>query len=226
MIACIVLVNRRTKYILDCIYSMRMSGTDTKIALYNVGNDREVANICFGLHKGGYIDHLFMSDKWPALFNSFYHGMNFMRHRYNADVTLLSADDYHYEAGWGARVEEFLRGNDSVGICSCEMEPLFPWNTPLEIVENNGVKALVRNSIPGANWAFTRKMHDMVMEPQIRIHQDSLTLDHTVGAHVRDNLGLKLCALPLAYHVGAYESEVGNMAFQVNARPLPDEWQI
>jgi len=225
MISAIVVVNKRSNYLLDCVKSLREAGTDVEITLYNVGDDSAVGSICLGLKKSGSIDHLMMGDRWPTLYNSYCHGLDFVRSQ-NPDVILLTADDYVYRQGWGAELEAFLSGSKGVSHCSCELEPLFPWNIPTEIVEHNGVKALSRATLPGANWAFTAEAGDRIIKPLLQAYQDDQQADHMLNNYVREKHSLKLCALNLAEHVGAYDSEVGNMAFQIDAKPLPDHWQI
>jgi len=225
MISAIVVVNNRSKYLPDCIESLRQAHTDIAITLYNVGDNSAVGNICLGLKKAEHIDHLMMGDRWPTLYNSFCHGIDFVQSQ-APDVILLTADDYVYQPGWGADVESFLIGNDAVSHCSCEVEPLFPWNAPFEIIEHGGVRGLSRATLPGANWAFTADACRDIMRPAIKVYEDDPQMDHIVNKHIISNLKLKLCALHLAEHVGAYDSEVGNRAFQVDAKPLPKKWQI
>jgi len=225
VISAVIVVHRRSEYLSECIKTMRMSGTDVEITVYNVGNDSAVGKLCLGLFRDKYIDHLIMGDKWPVLVDTYIHALDFVKSQ-NPDVILLSADDYHYEAGWGADLERFIAGTEGKGLYSCELEPLFPWNCPKAIVERDGVKALERPSIPGANWAFTPELADMVIEPMCKAHAGDWQADLKICEHIRDTLEMKLYALRLADHVGAYNSEVGNMAFQVNAKPLPKKWQI
>jgi len=225
MISIIVVVKNRTEYIEKCIRTLRDSGTDTEITLYSVGTSRDVKNICMNMFQDGLLDHLMLDYESATLFNTYVDGLKFIE-RQPHDVILLTADDYAYVPGWGAKVEAFLSGNHDVVTASCDMEPLFPWNAPDEIVEHNGVRALSRATIPGANWCFTALACDMVLRPLIEAYQNEMTVDHDINGHIRNVLKKKLCALPLADHVGAYNSEAGNQAFQVQAQPLPKQWQI
>ena len=75
----------------------------------------------------------------------------------DVDLFVLSADDLVYERNWLRRLVRFIEdAPEDIALFSCQMEPVWGWNTPRVLLECGGEKGLVRDSVPGSSWAFRR----------------------------------------------------------------------
>ena len=137
----------------------------------------------------------------------------------DVDLCVLSADDLEYQDGWLRRLVSFIEnGPDDIALYSCQMEPVWSWNTPTEMIEAGGEKALVRGSVPGSSWAFRRSDWEEWMGPfpQIMPGED-LEICNRIKAQ-----GKRMAALDLVEHIGIERSAWGNSS-HLSAQPLDKE---
>lgn len=138
------------------------------------------------------------------------------------DVVVLSDDDVAWRDGAMRQLEAFWsEAPDDVAILSCLLEPDWPWNTPRELIECGGVKALVRDSAPAAAWTF--RMGDWTKIGPLR---ESLTGDgEDFDACKRLRAaGFRVAQIDLAHHLGDGYSQIGNdKARALAGRPLDRE---
>jgi len=231
MIYAVVTVRNRTKYLRKCLSTIRESLADN-VTLVALSSDDYTQHQAVDHYRDKEADTLILEDglgcRDHARLNC--RMVDMLGSKYNPkadDIILLSADDYEYLSGWRSRLSAFLHDAPvDIALVSCELEPLFPWNAPKEVIEHGGVRALVRETVPGANWAFRWRSWNAVRTMMLTAHDaDSLRYDmNTCGLLYGD--GYRIAALNLADHVGKLDSTNGNMSFQVNARPLPAKWQV
>ena len=143
------------------------------------------------------------------------------------DVILFTADDYEYRPGAFERLAAFWAGDvGKVILLSCDLEPDYPWNTATDTVESGGQRALIRDTVPGANMSF-RPDDLMVIDgmPEGREPMCCRGCDHLLCARLRSN-GYQLAAMDLAEHTGLKRSAGGNEGWQI-AWPLDRErWGV
>lgn len=225
----IVVTKNRSKFLLPCVQSllrgergMYPTSQNMKILLYAEKSNDNTQREATELYFAGMVDDLVLEDtKTPT--GSFLRGSLQASH-YDWTHVLFTADDYLYAQGWNDKLMSFLDGAPQVSHVSCELEPLFPWNAPIGKITANGITGLSRATIPGANWAFTRSSWSRIKSDISALQLDPMW-DHKINGMVT-RLGWQVVALNLAEHVGALESSTGNKAFQVNAKPLPEEWKV
>lgn len=121
------------------------------------------------------------------------------------DLICFSDDDVEWAAGWLRPVVQFFEhAPGDVVLLSGLMEPVWEWNEPTGVVEAGGIKALVRNSVPGASWMFRA-------EDWAKIGPVAEDRTHDVeGCKRLVRHGYRLCALDLAEHIGYAQSTLGN----------------
>lgn len=137
----------------------------------------------------------------------------------DVDLCVLSADDLEYEKNWLRRLVSFIEnGPDDIALYSCQMEPVWGWNTPTETVKAGGETALIRNSVPGSSWAFRREDWETWMGPfpQVMPGED-LQICQKIQAE-----GKRMAALDLVEHIGVEHSAWGNQS-HLTAEPLDKE---
>lgn len=149
------------------------------------------------------------------------HGMNLAIEaalKYKPDLIVFTADDYEYEKGWLKRLVAFWRtAPEHVTLVSCNLEPVYGWNTILGTVEGGDEKGLIRASIPGANWSFAAKDWPLIGP----ISEKTGGEDLEICARLRES-GRLLCALDLAEHIGEKQSSWGNKSY-LFSQPLDRE---
>ena len=85
----------------------------------------------------------------------------------DVDLCVLSADDLVYPrrlAAPAGLASSRTRPED-IALFSCQMEPVWGWNTPRETISAGGEMGLVRDSVPGSSWAFRRADWEQWMGP-------------------------------------------------------------
>ena len=139
------------------------------------------------------------------------------------DLIVLSADDLEYSEGWLARLVAFIEdAPDDVALFSAQMEPVWDWNQPYEMIESRGERALLRNSLPGSSWAFRSKDWFEWMGP---FEQTMPGEDLIVCRRIAER-GKKMAALDLCEHIGEERSAWGNESYKT-AQPLDrEEWGL
>lgn len=138
------------------------------------------------------------------------------------DIVVFTADDYEYRSGWLETLVNFWKhAPDSVILVTCNLEPVYGWNTVRGMVEYGGVRALVRDSVPGSNWSFRARDWPLIGPLQEKTGGEDLA----VCARLRER-GYSLCALDLAEHIGEKQSSWGNRSY-LFGQPLDRErWGI
>lgn len=134
----------------------------------------------------------------------------------DVDLVVLSADDLLYTENWLLRLISFIEdAPDDIALFSAQLEPVWAWNTPTEMLECGGEKGLVRDSVPGSSWAFRRTDWDDWMGPfpQIMPGED-LQICQKIKAR-----GKRMVALDLVEHIGVEHSAWGNTS-HLSAEPL------
>ena len=131
------------------------------------------------------------------------------------DVLLFSGDDYHYRPDWAAGLTAWCGGlgarESAVSHVACVIEPAFPWATVCGTLDAGGHRALVRDTVPGCNWAFTPPQW-AVMEPRYRAEQASRTMDHDLNRWARSAERM-IAALDLAVTTAGAASTTGNGSY-------------
>jgi glycosyltransferase involved in cell wall biosynthesis len=140
------------------------------------------------------------------------------------DLVLFTADDYEYHPGWLASLVRFWEAAPpDVAIVSCNLEPEYDWNTVTDVIDAGGMRALVRNSVPGSNWSFRTAMWPQIGPLEAKTGGEDLE----VCRHLRA-AGYRLAALDLCKHIGegAGLSAWGNESWR-DACPLDrQKWGI
>ena len=129
----------------------------------------------------------------------------------DVDLCVLSADDLVYERNWLRRLVRFIEAApEDIALFSCQLEPVWGWNTPRELLTCGGEKGLVRDSVPGSSWAFRRTDWDNWMGPFPKMMPgEDLEICNRVKA-----LGKRMVALDLVEHVGVERSAWGNKSHE------------
>lgn len=134
----------------------------------------------------------------------------------DVDLIVLSADDLEYEEGWLRRLVSFIESApEDVALFSVQMEPVWGWNTPHELIEAGGEKGLVRDSLPGSSWAFRRSDWENWMGPFLQVMPGE---DLQVCQRIKRK-GKRMVALDMVEHLGIERSAWGNTS-HLSAEPL------
>ena len=223
MIYTVISTKNRPLMLERCIASLQSESVKTM--LFVVSDDAETREVAGKAYRDSAIQSIIL-DHTISWIDAVVDGICFFERNYDPrpdDLIYLCADDYEMREGWVDRTERFM-ASAGPALCSLELEPLFPWNTPLSHVEYNGVKGIGRMSLPGANWIMRYDMWPTVQAAMLQ-HRADITVDLDTCADLH-GYGIPLLAIDEADHIGAYESSNGNQAFQVDARPLPKEWRL
>jgi len=139
-----------------------------------------------------------------------------------AGLVVFSNDDIYWHDGaiealvrfWGAAPRDIL-------IASGSLEPDYPWNTPREMVEAGGVRALIRDTAPGGTWTLRARDWKVIGPvPESQGYDDVPTCRRLTAR------GYRVCQIDLADHVGEEVSTWGNASYTY-AEPLDREkWGI
>ena len=221
MIYALVTVKSRADMLVKCIESMQSELVNITVLM--VGNDSNVLRAVHDMLDAEKINSVARFD--GAFMSGELYGASLMaehNHIHDCDLIYFCACDYVMYEGWIDKIESFLAMYQPI-VASLELEPLFPWNAPIKHVVINGGHGIARASLPGANWIMRYDTFKDI-KPVMEKYQCSLTHDLDVCKELLATHGL--VALNLADHIGAYDSSNGNQAFQVNAKPLPDEWKV
>lgn len=219
MIATIILTKNRVEMLKKCVSSLQHPLNKSVVfALPSKDNTEEVA---YNFYKTNMIQSVVFEE--ATYYDQFTRG-TYLVENWHPEIIHFCADDYVMHKDWLEKASLFLRNAPEVSHASLEMEPSFSWNQPSEILERGGVKALIRHTVPGANWIMLWD-HWLKLRPYLEMRRNSLTWDHEINAVAREKFG-KIAALGLAEHIGAYASSVGNRSFQMSAKPLPEKWRI
>jgi glycosyltransferase involved in cell wall biosynthesis len=149
------------------------------------------------------------------------HGMNLAITRALAhapDIVLFTADDYAYQPGWYEKLAAFwTHAPAEIALAALNVEPLWGWNGVTAQVAYGGVRALLRDSLPGSNWSFRAADWPRIGPVAEKTGGEDLEICQRLRA-----AGRQLAALHLAEHTGAQCSVWGNQSWTY-ARPLPEE---
>ncbi len=120
-------------------------------------------------------------------------------------VVVFSDDDMRWKP-WAAKtISDFWQSKPSDPVILCGLlEPEWDWNTPRETITRGGVKALVRDSCPGAAWSFLADSHVMPVD-------DGFGYDHKKCIELRE-CGFRVAQIDLCEHLGWEMSTHGNNA--------------
>lgn len=132
------------------------------------------------------------------------------------DIVLFTADDYEYRPEALPALMAFWQGApQNVALACCDLEHNYPWNQPRGVLQVGEQRALIRATLPGANWSFRAADWDMI-GPMREVTGDGEDLEI---CHRLTTAGYTLCALDLAEHVGERLSSWGNGSWKI-AEPL------
>jgi len=153
------------------------------------------------------------------------HGMNLAIEaalKYRPDIVVFTADDYEYKKGWLKRLVAFWQeAPGDVAIVSCNIEPVYSWNTIADVIGADKEKALIRASVPGANWSFWAADWSLIGP----ISEKTGGEDLEICARLRES-GRLLCALDLAEHIGEKESSWGNKSYMFSQPLDREKWGL
>lgn len=132
-----------------------------------------------------------------------------------ADLCVFSNDDIEWKPGYLETLTTFwAEAPSDLLVCSGHLEPVYFWNTPRELIECGGVKALVRDTAPGGTWTFRAKDWS-VIGPVPETHgEDDVPTCKRLAAH-----GYRVAQMDVATHVGEETSTWGNGS-HLYAQPL------
>jgi glycosyltransferase involved in cell wall biosynthesis len=116
-----------------------------------------------------------------------------------ADIVIASDDDIEWFPGAVRRLEDFWRhAPQDLVLISGMMEPVWPWNSVLGVLDAGEERALIRTSAPGGGWSF-RASHWPIIQPLLKHVQECdyrtcealLAQGYRVGQlHLTNNLGV------------------------------------
>ena len=134
-----------------------------------------------------------------------------------ADVIAFSNDDIAWHPGALAEVVRFWQAApDDILICSGSLEPEYPWNTPRDMVECGGVRALVRDTAPGGTWTLRARDWPLIGPVQEIRGWDDVPTCQRLRAQ-----GYRVAQMDVADHVGEEHSTWGNGTYASDlGRPL------
>lgn len=116
-----------------------------------------------------------------------------------ADIVIASDDDIEWFPGAVKRLEDFWRNApQDLVLVSGMMEPVWPWNTVLGVLDAGAERALIRTSAPGGGWSFRasswptiQPLLKHVQECDYRTCEALLAQGYRVGQlHLTNNLGV------------------------------------
>lgn len=138
------------------------------------------------------------------------------------DIVVLSDDDVLWANYAEARLRRFWAAAPAdLIILSGLLEPDWPWNTPRELIECGGVKALVRDSAPAAAWTF--RLGDWGNLGPLLETTDGEGEDFDACQRLRA-AGFRVAQIELASHIGEGYSQLGHDADRkIAGRPLDRE---
>jgi len=145
---------------------------------------------------------------------------------FQSEIVVLSDDDVEWHQGAAEVLTRFWeQAPDDVVLLSCLLEPDWPWNTPREVIECGGVKALVRDSAPAAAWTFRIRDWDKIGPLTEGVTGEGE--DFEACARLRSH-GYRVAQIALATHIGEGYSQLGNdEARSLAGRPLDREkWKL
>lgn len=129
------------------------------------------------------------------------------------DVILLTADDYEYRADWLERLTSFWEAAPAeIALASCNVEPVYKWNTVREARDIGGVRALMRDSLPGSNWSFRAADWQNIHPVEERTGGEDFAVLRKLAPRL-------FAALDLAEHIGEQQSAWDNQSWR-SAEPL------
>ena len=137
-------------------------------------------------------------------------------------VVVFSDDDMRWHTFAQETIESFWsQAPKDVAILGGLLEPEYRHNTPRETIEHGGVRALVRDSTPGASWSFLYQEWHRAIGPVI----DDFGYDTRCCEKLKKK-GLKVAQMELAEHIGYGVSTHGNEQ-AMWTRPLDrDKWGV
>jgi len=145
-------------------------------------------------------------------------GMNLaigMALEHEPDIIMFTADDYEYKKGWLRRLMAFWQdAPEAVALASCNLEPVYGWNTVLGTLKAGGETALIRKSVPGSSWTFRASDWPLIGPIAEKTGGEDLEICHRLREQ-----GRVLCALDLSEHIGETQSSWGNRSY-LYAQPL------
>ncbi len=132
------------------------------------------------------------------------------------DIVLFTADDYEYKIDALPRLMAFWQdAPQNVALVCCDLEHDYPWNQPRGVVQVGEQRALIRATVPGANWSFRAADWEMIGPMREATGKgEDLEICHRLTT-----AGYTLCALDLAEHIGELRSSWGNGSWKI-AEPL------
>jgi GT2 family glycosyltransferase len=135
------------------------------------------------------------------------------------DVVVLSDDDILWEPLAAHVLSRFWsEAPDDLIILSCLLEPEWPWNTPREVIECGGVKALVRDSAPAAAWTFRLRDWDKIGPLKEVVDEEGEDFE---ACGRLCGQGFRVAQIDLATHIGEGYGQLGNdEARLISGRPL------
>lgn len=206
-----VFTHDRQHLLLDTLRSLKQ--TSEPFDLYIVDNASTDGTQNFVEQLGGYA-----SKTMPSTCG---HGMNVTLDiiSANADLCVFSNDDIAWKPGYLETLKAFWSDapNDLL-ICSGHLEPEYPWNTPREVVQHGGIKALVRDTAPGGTWTFRAKHRSVIG----RIPETAGIDDVPTCERLRAS-GYRVAQMDVATHAGEDKSSWGNGSYML-AKPLDPKW--
>ncbi len=129
-------------------------------------------------------------------------------------IIVMSDDDMR----WSSAAKEWILSfwqdaPDDVAILCAYLEPEFEWNTIRGVLDNGQVRALVRDSAPGAAWTFPMSMGKKIFPVPM-----TFGYDHKTCLKLHEQ-GLRVVQMDLCEHMGWESSSHGNDAV-LHAKPV------
>ena len=142
------------------------------------------------------------------------------------DIVVLSDDDVNWSILAARTLTRFwAAAPDDLAILSCLLEPDWPWNKPVGLIECGGVKALERASAPAAAWTFRLRDWDKIGPLKESLDGDGEDFDACKRLRAA---GYRVAQIDLATHIGDGYSLLGNDEARGTAgRPLDlEKWGL
>ena len=129
-------------------------------------------------------------------------------------VLVFSDDDMLWSPSAKEWILSFWQNPPSdVAILCAYLEPDFSWNKPREVIDTGHVRALVRDSVPGAAWTFPMSMGKIIFPVPMTFGYDHKTCLKLAM------MGKKVAQIDLCEHLGWEASTHGNDA-NLHAKPI------